>query len=99
MATTRATLERDPGLVRDTLAALSDGTREALSHPPTAVEEVASASGEDEDVVRAQFDALAPAFRPPLRLDRAALAAWARFDVRFGILGRPPDLARAFAVP
>ncbi len=99
VATTRATLDKDPGLVRDTLSALRDGTREALSHPPTAVEEVAKASGEDEQVVRAQLDALAPAFRPPLRLNRAALAAWARFDVRFGILSRPPDLARAFATP
>jgi putative hydroxymethylpyrimidine transport system substrate-binding protein len=99
VATTRATLDRDAGLVRDTLAALRDGTREALSHPPTAVDEVVKASDEDEHVVRAQFDALAPSFRPPLRLDRAALAAWARFDVRFGILSRPPDLARAFATP
>jgi putative hydroxymethylpyrimidine transport system substrate-binding protein len=99
VATTRGTLDRDPGLVRDTLAALRDGTREALSHPPTAVDEVAKASGEDPQVVRAQLDALTPAFRPPLRLNRAALAAWARFDVRFGILSRPPDLARAFATP
>jgi NitT/TauT family transport system substrate-binding protein/putative hydroxymethylpyrimidine transport system substrate-binding protein len=96
LATTRRTLSERRDLVRDTLAALSDGTREALAHPPTAVTEVAEASGENEAVVRAQFDALAPAFRPVLRLRRAALAAWARFDVRFGILREPPDLRRAF---
>ncbi len=99
VATTRATLDRGPELVRDTLAALRDGTREALSNPAKAVDEVTKASGEDEQVVRAQLEALAPAFRPPLRLDPGALEAWARFDVRFGILTRPPDLDRAFATP
>ena len=97
LATTRRTLDEHRDLVRGTVAALRDGTEEALSDPPTAVSEVAKASGEDEDVVRAQFDALTPAFRPPLVLRRDALRAWARFDVRFGILGREPDLGRAFA--
>jgi putative hydroxymethylpyrimidine transport system substrate-binding protein len=96
LATTRRTLDEHRDLVRDTVGALKDGTEEALSHPPTAVSEVAKASGEDEAVVRAQFDALAPAFRPPLRLRPDALRAWARFDVRFGILSREPDLERTF---
>jgi putative hydroxymethylpyrimidine transport system substrate-binding protein len=99
LVTTRRTLSERPDLVRNTLEALRDGAREALAHPPTAVSEVARASGEQEPVVAAQFDALKAAFRPPLRLDRAALRAWARFDVRFGILRRPPDLERAFAAP
>jgi NitT/TauT family transport system substrate-binding protein/putative hydroxymethylpyrimidine transport system substrate-binding protein len=99
LATTRSALVRDADLIRDMLAALREGTRAALGDPARAVAAVAQASGEDEQVVRAQFDALAPAFRPPLRLDREAIAAWARFDVRFGILTRPPDLRRAFATP
>ncbi len=99
LVTRRRTLDERSDLVRNTLDALRDGTREALAHPPTAVTEVAHASGEQEPVVAAQFDALEPAFRPPLRLDRTALRAWARFDVRFGILRRPPDLERAFATP
>src|SRR5829696_901839 len=66
LAATRQTLDERTALVRDTLAALRDGTEEALSDPPTAVGEVAKASGEEPAVVRAQFDALAPAFRPPL---------------------------------
>jgi hypothetical protein len=38
-----------------------------------------------------------PAFGdPPGRLYPARLRAWAAWDVRFGILRRPPDLARAF---
>jgi putative hydroxymethylpyrimidine transport system substrate-binding protein len=99
LASTHATLAERRDLVRRTLAALRDGTRAALSHPATAVSEVAEASGEDESVVRAQLEALAPAFRPPLLLRSAALEAWARFDVRFGILTEPPDLERAFALP
>ena len=99
LVTTRRTLDERRDLVRNTLDALRDGTREALGHPPTAVSEVAQASGEQEPVVAAQFKALETAVRPPLRLNRTALAAWARFDVRFGILQRPPDLERAFATP
>ena len=34
---------------------------------------------------------------PPLELDVAQLRRWARFDERFGILERRPDVARAFA--
>ncbi len=97
LAVTRHTLDERRDMVRETLATLADGTEEALSHPPTAVGEVARASGEDEPVVAAQLRALTPALSPPLRLDPAVLRKWARFDVRFGILDRPPDLRRAFA--
>ena len=96
LAVTRRTLDERRDLVRDTLAALADGTEEALSHPPTAVGEIVGASGEDEATVAAQLRALTPALRPPLRLDPAVLRRWARFDVRFGILEQPPDLRRAF---
>ena len=33
---------------------------------------------------------------PPMRFDRAALRGWARFDARFGILERAPDVDAAF---
>jgi len=97
LAATRRTLDERPELVSDTVAALRDGTEEALADPPTAIAEIAKASGEDERVVRAQFQALEPAFSPPLKLRRDALEAWARFDVRFGILEQQPDIDRAFA--
>jgi hypothetical protein len=32
-------------------------------------------------------------------LDRSALEGWARWDARFGILERKPDVDRAFAFP
>jgi NitT/TauT family transport system substrate-binding protein/putative hydroxymethylpyrimidine transport system substrate-binding protein len=97
LATTRATLRRDPDLVRDTIGALAAGTRAALADRSAAARRIATASGADESLVRAQLDAVAPALRPPLRLDRARLEAWASFDARFGILERAPDVDRAFA--
>jgi hypothetical protein len=33
-----------------------------------------------------------------MRLDREALRGWARFDARFGILEREPDVDAAFAL-
>jgi ABC-type nitrate/sulfonate/bicarbonate transport system substrate-binding protein len=84
------------GDVQDTLDALAAGTREALADRDATVERLVEASGADEELVRAQLEAIAPALRPPIRLDREALAEWARFDARFGILERPPDVERAF---
>lgn len=83
-------------MLRDALAAIADGTRTALSHRADAVNRIAQASAADRSLVRAELDAIAPALSPPVRLQPAALRGWAAFDVRFGILKRPPDLARAF---
>jgi putative hydroxymethylpyrimidine transport system substrate-binding protein len=94
--TSRATLERRREDVEAVVRALAAGVEAALSDRPTAAAEVARAGNADLALVRAQLDAVAPALLPPLRLDRAALDAWAGFDVRFGILKRRPDLARGF---
>ena len=99
LAVERETLEAEPELVDDVLAALRAGTRAALADRPAAVADIAGASAGDEALVRAQLDAVAPALRPPLALDRAALMEWATFDARFGILERPPDVEKAFALP
>ena len=98
LAVTRETLERRRDLVAATLAALREGTRSAYSRREPAIRDIVRASGADEELVRAQLRALAPALRPPLRLNRRALEAWARFDARFGVLERPPDIDRAFAL-
>jgi NitT/TauT family transport system substrate-binding protein/putative hydroxymethylpyrimidine transport system substrate-binding protein len=97
LATTRATLQRDPDVVRDTIGVLTAGTRAALADRPAAARRIAAESGTDESLVRAQLDAVAPALSPPLRLDRTRLQDWAYFDARFGILRRVPDVDRAFA--
>jgi putative hydroxymethylpyrimidine transport system substrate-binding protein len=82
--------------VEDALAALAAGTREALADREATIRRLVEVSGADEPLVRAQFAAVAPALRPPIRLDRRALAGWGRFDARFGILERPPDVDEAF---
>ena len=92
----RATMRRSAALVRDTVAALAAGTRSALERPEASVRDIVRASGADEPLVRAQLAAVAPALRPPLRLDRVQLARWARFDARFGILRRAPDVGQTF---
>lgn len=96
LVTSRGLVKRDPRLVQSTVAALAAGTRSALSRPEESVRDIVRASGADESLVRAQLEAVSPALRPPLRLDRAELIRWARFDARFGILRRAPDVARAF---
>ncbi|MEJ7750984.1 MAG: ABC transporter substrate-binding protein [Thermoleophilaceae bacterium] len=97
LAASSETLRAEPALVRDTVAALEEGTREALADLPAATQLIARASDGDTDLVQAQLAAVAPALNPPLRLDRGALERWARFDERFGILERAPDVDRAFS--
>src|SRR5215211_1740188 len=96
LVTTSDTLHRRRDLVEDLLATLEDGTRAALADRDATVADIVRASGADEALVRAQLAAVAPALRPPVRLDRSALEGWARFDARFGILKRPPDVAAVF---
>jgi putative hydroxymethylpyrimidine transport system substrate-binding protein len=92
---TRQIGERLAGLID----ALAVGTRAALADRDATVEDLVEASGADEPLVRAQLAAVAPALKPPMRFDRSALRAWARFDARFGILERAPDVDAAFEYP
>ena len=98
LVTARRTLERKPRLVAGVVAAIADGVRSVLAHPEPAARQIAQAAGQaDVGLIRAQLRALAPVLTPPLRLNRAVLERWARFDARFGIVRRPPDVGRAFA--
>ena len=85
---------------RDDLAAavraIAQGTQDALADRDATVSEIAAASQSDEELVRAQLDAVAPAMEPPLVLRRGAVEGWARFAAEFGILERMPDVERAF---
>jgi putative hydroxymethylpyrimidine transport system substrate-binding protein len=94
----RTTLEEHDGLVEDMLGAIAEGTDTALSHREATVDRLVRASGADEPLIRAQLKAVAPALEPPVELDTGALRAWARFDARFGILRRAPDVSQAFFV-
>jgi putative hydroxymethylpyrimidine transport system substrate-binding protein len=96
LVTKGATLTDRRRLVDDLLATLAAGTRAALADRDAAVADLVEASGADEPLVRAQLAAVAPALRPPLRLDWEALEGWAEFDARFGILESPPAIDEAF---
>jgi len=96
IATKASTLRESPEVIDDALAALHRGTAVALRDRQATIERIAKASGTDEGLVRAELNAVAPALLPPVVLDREALRGWARFDARFGILARPPDVERAF---
>jgi putative hydroxymethylpyrimidine transport system substrate-binding protein len=98
VATRRETVRRDPALVRRLVRTLAAGTRAAVADPRRAARLVADRAQSDPELTRAQFDAVAPAFSPPHVRRRGALEGWARFDARFGILKRPPDVDRAFAL-
>jgi NitT/TauT family transport system substrate-binding protein/putative hydroxymethylpyrimidine transport system substrate-binding protein len=96
LVTRRATLSERRELVRDALFALAEGAAAARNDPAPTLGAIARAAQAEPAAIRAQYDAIRPALAPPLRLEKAALMEWARFDVRFGILERAPDLDRAF---
>jgi putative hydroxymethylpyrimidine transport system substrate-binding protein len=98
LAVRRETIEEHERLVDDMLGAIAEGTDTALRERDKTVEKLVRASGADEPLVRAELKAVAPALEPPVQLDHAALRAWARFDQRFGILRRAPDVSQAFFV-
>jgi NitT/TauT family transport system substrate-binding protein/putative hydroxymethylpyrimidine transport system substrate-binding protein len=97
----RATLRAHPGRIRAAIAALARGYRATRADPARALRDLTRrVPGLDPAVARRQLAAVTPAFaaagRPPGTLDPALLRAWAAWDVRFGILKRPPDVTRAF---
>jgi len=98
LVTARKTLERKRAVVDGVVAAIGDGVRSVLSRPEPAARQIAKAAGQaDLGLIRAQLAALRPAIVPPMRLERAVLEQWADWDARFKIVGRRPDVDRAFA--
>lgn len=101
LSVTRETLRDRPGTVRATVAALARGYSEALIDPESAVATLVGAvKGSKREAVTREFDAVSPSFTAGARvfgeLDPARLRAWARWEQRFGIVERLPDVARAF---
>jgi len=101
LAVTRETLQDEPGIVRATVAALARGYSEVLSDPENAVGAMLSAtSGLDREGLQRELDAVSPAFTAGARsfgeLDPVRLRAWARWELRFGIVKRLPDVGLAF---
>jgi putative hydroxymethylpyrimidine transport system substrate-binding protein len=101
LTTTRETLDDEPGTVRAAVAALARGYSEVLSDPDSAVSTLlAATSGLDRADVARKLDAVSPAFTGGARfygeLDPVRLRAWARWELRFGIVKKLPDVAKAF---
>ena len=99
LAVSRNTLDERAELVDSMLDEIATGTRAALRDRSAIVTELAREGGSDEELMRAQLEAVAPALVPPVRLDREALGAWAEFDQDFGLLRDAPDVERAFRLP
>jgi NitT/TauT family transport system substrate-binding protein/putative hydroxymethylpyrimidine transport system substrate-binding protein len=97
----RATVSARPGLVRALVRTLERGYQLTIADPTAAAADLEQAvPGLDHQLVSADLAALRPAFAGPHgqpgELDQAVLDAWARWEVRFGIVSRRPDVAQAF---
>ncbi len=96
-----ATLRRDPALAAGVVKALLRGYRFTLAHPRAAAADLErQAPGVAAKLVAEELPGELPAFKGPHgragELDPQILRAWAAWEVRFGIVKRPPDLAAMF---
>jgi NitT/TauT family transport system substrate-binding protein/putative hydroxymethylpyrimidine transport system substrate-binding protein len=97
LMTSRKTLQSRRDRLRRALAAIEAGRRYTLAHRDEAARTIAQAAeSSDIGLERAELDAVAPILAPGLKLERAVLERWARFDARIGIVKRTPDVNAAF---
>jgi putative hydroxymethylpyrimidine transport system substrate-binding protein len=101
LSVARRTLTENRAVVRATVDALRRGYGDALTDPESAISALVQRNPSvDRGAAQRGFDAVSPAFTVGARrfgeLDRARLGAWARWEARFGVTERPPDVAQAF---
>ena len=101
LCVTRQTLDERRPVVRAAIRGLQRGYLAAQDDPASALSAMTAAVPElDRDALAPQLDAVAPAFTAGARtygqLRPDILRRWARWDVEFGILERPPDVNEAF---
>lgn len=94
-------LSARPGLARSVVGALTRGYAEVLRDPQAGERALESqVPGLDPKLVDVELRGLLPAFRSAGQrvggLDPARLEVWARWEARFGIVSRPPDVATMF---
>ncbi|MDQ6749240.1 MAG: ABC transporter substrate-binding protein [Actinomycetota bacterium] len=102
LCATRRTVERRLDLIRSVVRAIQRGYRFTVGDPEGSIDDLLrSQPALDRDLTRRQLAAVDAAFRAPDgrygELDPVRLRAWAAWDLRFGIVHRAPDIARAFA--
>lgn len=103
LVTARETLREQPALVYAAVRALVRGYGVTVHDPASSISDLqARARGLDRAQLEAQLDALLPALSPPGGriggLDPRVLRRWARWEQRFGIVERRPDVERLFDV-
>jgi ABC-type nitrate/sulfonate/bicarbonate transport system substrate-binding protein len=101
LVVSRETLQDRASLVRATVAALARGYEEVLSDPENGVTAlVAAVKGIDRAQAQRELDAVSPSFTAGVRgfgeLNRPRLEQWARWEQRFGITKRAPQVGLAF---
>ena len=104
LCVTRTTLDDDPAVVRAALRAIARGYDFTLTDPESSAQDLLGRARDvDPAELRAQLDAVSPAFVGDAsrfgELDRPRLRAWARWEARFGITRRPPDVNAMFGGP
>ncbi|HEX3803299.1 MAG TPA: ABC transporter substrate-binding protein [Solirubrobacteraceae bacterium] len=99
---TRSELKRDPGLARGVVRTLVDGYDYVLKHPLAGEHALESqVTGLSDKAVSQQLAAELPAFLPKGggaygALEPSVLNAWAKWEVKFGIVKKKPDVATMF---
>ena len=101
LTVSRETLQDRASTVRATVAALARGYEEVLVDPENGVSSLVDAvDGLDRAQVQRELDAVSPSFTVGARgfgeLNRSRLQAWARWEKRFGITKREPEVGLAF---
>jgi putative hydroxymethylpyrimidine transport system substrate-binding protein len=101
LCATRSSLKQDPGLAHAIVRTLVRGYGVTLTDPEGSAANLESiVHGLDRRLVAAQLSAEEPAFVAPDghvgELTLSALQAWAKWEARFGIVKRPPDVFQMF---
>ena len=102
LTTTRSELRAHPQVARAVVHSLVEGYTYVLAHPAAGARALESqVSGLSPEAVSEQLKAELPAFLPTGggaygALVPSVLAAWAKWEVRFGIVRRRPDLRAMF---
>jgi ABC-type nitrate/sulfonate/bicarbonate transport system substrate-binding protein len=101
LCATRSTVAQQPAIVRDVVQALALGYSFALADPRSAAGDLEHAvPGLNPALVAAELGAEEPVFRSTTGriglLDPGTLRRWARWELRFGIVRRLPDVAATF---
>jgi ABC-type nitrate/sulfonate/bicarbonate transport system substrate-binding protein len=101
LCATRATLRDRPDVAAGVVRAIERGEQFALDDQQSSERDLEGrVPGLDRALTGAELDAVDSAFQAPDErvgeLDPVRLRAWARWEARFGIVKRVPDVARMF---